>query len=441
MTEVAIYQAVKISLMQDGMPQTFNAPVIGGRPALVRVFVQPEASFMARDIVARLHIEAPGQAPVDLEETIRVSVTSGEQQPNSTFNFSVPATALTLNAGFSVGLYESAGCGGNASPNGVLYPASGVAQLDPQPTGGPLKIMLVPVRYNADGSGRLPDVSSAQLDRYRDHIYKLYPVPDVNVTVREPLDWPNAIARNGAGWGNILQEILDLRNSDNPSDNTYYYGIFAPASSFGNYCNRGCVTGLGPVPRAGDTYSRGAVGVGFSGQQSPDTFVHEIGHAMGRSHAPCDTDNADLAYPYSGGRLGVWGFDILTNRLMDPNENRDMMGYCDPTWISDYNYEAIFQRIFSVNSSSPLTSWPATDYKVLMDDIDGVRWGRTVTLQAPPRGDAVTITYLAPSGEVLSQDTAQSYSYDHIEGRYLLLPEPPQGASFVQVPGAGVVAF
>ncbi len=443
MTEVSIYQGVKITLMQDGSPKTPNAPVIGGRPALIRVFIAPEANFQARDIVARLTIESPGQAPVELEETVRVSITSAETRPDSTFNFTVPATALSLDAGFSVGLYEAGGgCGGGGgSPDGVLYPTSGTAELDPLPTGGALRVVLVPVRYNADGSGRLPDTTPAQLDRYKDTMFKLFPVPDVSLTVREPLDYDGSIQRNGAGWSNILQTILDLRNSDRPDARTYYYGIFAPASSFRNYCNGGCVTGLGPVPGAGNAFSRGAVGVGFSGESATETFVHEIGHAMGRQHAPCGTQDADPGFPYGDGGIGVWGFDLLAGNLLNPNENSDMMGYCDPTWISDYTYEALYRRLAAVNGARPFTSSIPQEFKVLMDDMDGVRWGHTVELERSPQGEDVVVTYRDDAGTVLSTATVQSFGYDHIPGRYLLLPEPPEGARAVDVPGAGQIVF
>lgn len=443
MTEVSIYQGVKIVLMQDGNPRAPNAPVIGGRPALIRVFVAPEADFQGRDLVARLRIESPGQAPVELEETVRVSITSSETRPDSTFNFTLPATALSLDAGFTVGLYEAGGgCGGGGgSPNGVLYPTSGTAQLDPLPTGGPLRVVLVPVRYNADGSGRLPDTSPAQLDLYRDTMFKLFPVPEVSLTVREPFDYDGAIQRNGAGWSNILQGILDLRNSDRPDPHTYYYGIFAPASSFRNYCSGGCVTGLGPVPGAGNTFSRGAVGVGFSGESSTETFVHEIGHAMGRQHAPCGTQNPDGNYPYSGGGIGVWGFDLTTSTLISPNDYTDMMGYCDPTWISDYTYDALYRRLAAVNGARPFTSWIPQDFKVLMDDMDGVRWGHTVELDQAPQGEDVVVTYVDETGSPLGTATVQAFGYDHIPGRYLLLPEAPEGARFVDVPDAGRIAF
>lgn len=442
MTEVAIYQGVKITLMSDGAPQSPNAPVIGGRPALVRVFVAPQGGFDARDIVARLTIDAPSMPPVVLEETMRVSITSSEQRPNTTFNFDVSGNDLPLDATFSVGLYETDACGqGNPDPSGVLYPTSGAADLDPRPTGGPIRVVLVPVRYNADGSGRLPDTSQAQLERYRNLMYKLFPVPDVDLSVRAPFDWNDTIARNGGGWSEILQAILDLRNSDSPSAETYYYGIFTPQASFSAYCSGGCVTGLGPVPGAGDRYSRGAVGVGFTGDQAPGTFVHEIGHALGRLHAPCQTSNADPSYPYSGGRLGVWGYDLLDRVLMEPNDNRDMMGYCDPVWISDYNYDAIFERIARVNGAQPFTSWQPTKWRVLLDDMDGIRWSRRVVLKQPPRGDEVGVKFLGAFGQVLSTAAAHRYAYDHLPGGYLLVPAPPEGTRFVDVPGRGRVAF
>lgn len=442
MTEVSIYQSVKVTLMTNGMPVSPNAPVVGGRPALVRVFVAPQGGFDARDIVARLRIEAPNQSPVELEETIRVSATSAEDRPDTTFNFDVPATALVLDASFSVGLYEVEACGaGNPDPNGVLYPTSGVALLDPRPTGGPIRVIVVPVRYDADGSGRLPDTSPAQIDRLRDTMFKLYPVPEVDITVREPLEWSGAILRNGAGWGEILQAVQGLRSIDQPPNNTYYYGIFRPADSFSAFCGGGCVAGLGTVPGPNSVQGRGSVGLGFTGQSAAETFVHEVGHNLGRSHAPCQVNNADPAYPYSSGRLGVWGFDLLDRTLIEPNEHRDMMGYCDPIWISDYTYDAIFTRIARVNGAQPFAPWPDREVDVLFDDMDGVRWGDRLVLSTPMGADRVPVKFVDGLGEVLREDEAEQLRYDHLPGRYLLIPRRPDGAVAVQVPDVGRVAF
>ena len=440
MTEVALYQGVKVSIVQGGQAVAqLNAPLVAGRPALARVFVQLQAGFTARDVVARVTIETPGQAATTLEDSLRVSRGSAEDAPDSTFNLDVPADAMAPGARFQVGLYETASCGGSADPTGVLFPTAGLAALEVREAGDRMRIVLVPVRYDADGSGRLPDVSSAQVARYVDTMFGMYPVPGVSVTVREPFGWDSAISRNGAGWSNILQAILNLRNDDAPDANVYYYGIFAPASSFSNYCSGGCVTGLGPVPGPRDEYSRGAVGVGFTGQSAPETFVHEIGHALGRLHAPCQTSDSDPGFPYNGGRLGVWGFDLVSRTLKEPNDNRDLMGYCDPAWISDYTFDALFTRIASVNGVRPLTSTPPTEFKVLMDDMDGVRWGRTVVLRSAPQGERVDVTWRDDADRILAQDVGFSYALDHLEGRYLLLPAPPEGARTVTLPGLDAV--
>ena len=56
--------------MEDGAAVSPNAPVIGGRPALVRVFVSLQGGFQARDIVARLRVDSPTTTPIELEETV-----------------------------------------------------------------------------------------------------------------------------------------------------------------------------------------------------------------------------------------------------------------------------------------------------------------------------------------------------------------------------------
>ena len=45
----------------------------------------------------------------------------------------------------------------------------------------------------------------------------------------------------------------------------------------------------------------------------------------------------DPDYPYPDGSIGVWGYDLLDGRLVDPS-TADLMSYCDPAWISDYSF-------------------------------------------------------------------------------------------------------
>ncbi len=156
----------------------------------------------------------------------------------------------------------------------------------------------------------------------------------------------------------------DVKNGA-ASDDEYYYGVFMPSSSFFSYCQQGCVAGLssGSV-NPNDTFLRGSIGLGYPGEYSAGTFVHETGHAHGRLHAPCapggQIQGIDPAFPYGNGGIGAWGYDLVDHQLIDPGSSvRDMMGYCDPTWISDYTYTALFNRIAVVNGVADYISLAA----------------------------------------------------------------------------------
>jgi hypothetical protein len=63
---------------------------------------------------------------------------------------------------------------------------------------------------------------------------------------------------------------------------------------------------------------------------------------MGRNHAPCGgAAGADPSYPVANGRLDVQGWDFVSGRLVSPTQTFDLMGYCDPQWVSNFNYRAV----------------------------------------------------------------------------------------------------
>jgi len=308
-------------------------------------------------------------------------------------------------------------------------------------TAGTFNVVLVPVQYEADGSGRLPDTSQTQLDRYYEGMFSKYPVSDLSITVRSaPLVWNNTISPNGNGWGNLLNEILALRSQDNVADNVYYYGVFRPAPTIGNFCNGGCVAGLGPVPSAGDTYARGAIGLGFGNDGSANTFAHEIGHALGRGHAPCGTQGYN-GYPYGNGSIGVWGYNILDGSLKSPNNNRDLMSYCSPEWISDHHFERFFTRIQYVNSRAPFASTAPTRWRTAIFDMDGLRWGQSVDLKSVPVSDTIEASIVGSAGQTLRQTTVYNYPLSHIAGSLLMIPEPTSGEVAIDIPGIGLLSL
>jgi len=60
---------------------------------------------------------------------------------------------------------------------------------------------------------------------------------------------------------------------------------------------------------------------------------------MSLYHAACgNAPTPDPNYPYGKGSIGVWGYDIAEGRLLDPDLYTDVMSYCHPRWISDYQF-------------------------------------------------------------------------------------------------------
>ncbi len=440
-TEVAIFQAVKISLVKQGTRVAQrNAPIVAGREALVRAYVTPVAGAATKPVTAVLTLTAlDGTVFPVVSDTKTLSAASTDASSASTFNFQVPKTSLPVGVKISIALTEaSAPVVANGVKNDARWPADGTSDVLGAANSGPqLKIVLVPVQYMADTSGRLPDTTPAQVERYRQMMYAMYPVANVDISVHAPLQWTKAISANGTGFGTVLQGVINLRETDGVGDYVYYWGSFTPSSTFSSYCQGGCVTGLSGVlddPR--DSTARASVGVGFSGDSSASTMAHELGHAHGRSHSPCGgASNTDPQFPYPGGIIGSWGYDLRTKALVSPSTGKDLMGYCTPEWISDYTYSALFDRVRYVNNAKAVSTAVSTQtrdfvapksYRFVQVAADGsLSWGEPVVLRAQPYAEPHEVTFEAQSGAPVSTATAHYYKYDHLPGGFLIVPEGP----------------
>ena len=442
--KVSLYQGVEVVLHQDGEPAPRAVPVVEGRPALMRVFVDPTPFYEPQFVVAELRWDrGDGTEPERLEQSFVVDRRSDDAVRTSTFEFQLPAEAITPAARWSVALRAGGRC---ARPSGDIRQARAPVTGEPLALGtvpvGTFDVVLVPFRYRADGSNRLPDLSDAQLQRYREALIGMFPIPDLSLTVREPVNWSGAVGANGSGWGDLLQQLLLVRSRDDVPENTYYYGVFAPEDSLQRFCRRGCVLGLGTVAPADEPLFRGAIGLGFGGETSAETAVHELGHATGRAHAPCGTRDADRAYPHPRADIGAWGYDLVDGTLKAPNAFKDVMSYCDPTWISDYNYVAIQERLTFVNTIQADGFGPEQPWRLLTLGPDGPRWAPEPVLRRGPAGGApVTVRYLGALGAELGELTGARVELDHVDGAMLLVPEPPPGTAAVRLGDGAPIPF
>jgi hypothetical protein len=437
-TEVSIYQGVKVPLMQNGgdVPPNYAPPVVD-REGRIRVFVSPTPEFQARDIVA--HFEFGGSAPFSQDVQAFISGPSADNQMESTFNIDLQLNQLKGDTVYSVTLKETSTQTFPGAVAGAQWPPSGMSPIGAQTTNGPLNLTIVPMVVN----GIAPDMSETRINQYRERFHKLYPAAEINLQIRQQVSYSGGVSGSGSGWNSILDYLLNVRASDNPPDNTYYYGSFTPTSSFQQFCAGACVAGLGVQPGPNDEDSRGAVGLGFFPSQgnpgATDTACHEIGHTMGRGHAPCGTDGTD-PYPYSGGGIGSWGFDLVTKNLINPAQYTDMMGYCDQTWISDYNYGAIFDRLQYANSSAYMIiddpERTPGEYQTLIVDYDGsLVLGTVRDLKRPPMSPKRTATLVDSAGKE-TKVTGFWQGVDHLPGGFLLVKKHQVPSDIVTLKGS-----
>lgn len=345
--EVAIYQAVKVPLVKDGEAVVErNAPVVVGKEAFVRVFVEPLQGFTPRKLEAELTLRSAESAVESVIVQQDIAEASRENSLNSTINFDVPASSVTGDLRWAVTLRE-------LEPNAVVGPVDDDARFPQQEDvleklvprdAGPLRVMIVPYKYNADGSGRMPDMSDEQIERYRSYLYAYYPVTEVLFEIHEPVEYSRSLGPS-TGWESWLDSHCALRTSEKPDPKLLYFGVIAPTASAREY--RGGTAGISYLPGPAANFGRCSVGLGFTGEQSAFVMTHELGHSLGLPHAPCGVSGGP--YPYAEGKIGSWGFGLDSRTLKAPQEHYDLMSYCNPTFISDYNYQRVFERVRYLN--------------------------------------------------------------------------------------------
>jgi len=439
-TDVNVNQAVSVPLVENSAPvNARQAPVVADREGVLRVFVEPQPGWQARDVTARLTLSGTVR-----DVQVRVTDASSATALDSTINFALAPGELAKSAAFSVELLELDPCGSYAGDvNNARYPASNADSLDAEAAPGQFRIVIVPVRYLADGSNRTPTTDGETVARFRERMYGMFPLTDLDVSIRQaPLDFENVIGADGQGWSDLLNECLSLRANDGAASNTYYYCAVRPSDDPVDFCARGCVAGLGPVPSASDTFNRAAIGLLY--ENGVDTFVHEIGHTLGLSHAPCGgVSGADSDFPYSSGGIGVRGFDIASQQLLD-TQHRDVMGYCGPVWISDYNYALLYDRLVSVTASSASSLKRAATLLALRPviiDVDGaLSIGETIWIDSAPLGEIRMVEWVDESGQ-RTELSATLVRVSHLPGGILYVPELANPPAVIRVPGYGTATY
>lgn len=434
---LALFQGVRVELARAGtVTTTRNAPVVALRDAVVRAYLS--AATYPRAVQGELEVREGGRVVAIHRASATLARASTDADAASVLSFDVPAAELTPSATFSVRVTDPMGESPGATHPARLPRDGSPLAVRAQDDGRGLHLVLVPLRWDSDGSRRLPDVSEAWVTRVRALLTSLYPIADLQIDVHEVVPWSGGLTFTGnVNFGAINARLIDLRQEDGASPRAYYYGVVAPDVSFSAYCGGSCVTGQSYVAdEPGDGDYRVGSGANFGTENSAWTLAHEVGHQFGRYHAPCSTSGADRDYPYPDGEIGVWGFDARTRTFHAPTETTDYMGYCDPQWISDYTWSAMFERTLAV-SALPLTLPPQSRVLVRLVDGEAVLVG-TRTLQPPHTHETTPFVYLNAAGEAQGAGDAPTVLQSHSTERLVVLPAAPSGATQVRLDGIDV---
>ncbi|MFZ6725176.1 fibronectin type III domain-containing protein [Undibacterium sp. MH2W] len=210
-------------------------------------------------------------------------------------------------------------------------------------TSNTLHLTIVPLIINAN-TANVP--TNAQLVSA---FKQVMPLASVVVNFHAP--WaPNGQFSDGltatGEYGNVLGQVNQLRVTENSQ--THYYAM-VPAVVYNGTAGLGYVPGLAAVGNdmRGGNYSLHNV------------IVHEVGHNLSLSHAPCG--GAGSPDPYFSTTPLPWAnsdtaqltaaplYNQETNVLSSPgaagSRTTDLMGYCGGTWFSEYSYQKIANYI------------------------------------------------------------------------------------------------
>jgi hypothetical protein len=221
-----------------------------------------------------------------------------------------------------------------------------------------LQVVLVPIDYTHQGPANPGFYPGQGIDNISDWVRRAYPIDNVNVTIRTPHDFSGNLQDNsGAAWVTLLDQIFTLKIGDGLAEDTpvVYYGLIPVNNGSTQWFTSG-IAGIGWISPPGQNF-REALGLNLGANDETGILAgHEIGHNLGRQHAPCGNPaSPDSLYPYSGASIGEYGTDIRGNTvsLNTPTSHVDVMSYCSLEWVSDYTYTALYNNQRTQGLSQP----------------------------------------------------------------------------------------
>ncbi len=311
-------------LTQSIQTMSGAVPLVAGRSGVLRVFVLANEANAAQPIV-RARVFRNGTLMSTLTSaspSSSVPLTLSEGSATSSWNFAIAGSLIQGGMSILVDV-DPGNLIAESSETDNQFPANGVAASFNVRAVPDFNLRFVPVKQGA--SGTTGAVSSANAESFLQPVRDMHPVNTITHSVRAAYTTSYAVSSGGDNWSTVLSELNALRAADGSAAS--YYGVL----------NVGYTSGVAGIGYLGSPVSMGWDKLPSGG----DVMAHELGHNWSRRHAPCGgVSNPDASFPYSGGVIGAYGFNVRTGALVSASV-ADLMGYCSPTWISDYTYTAV----------------------------------------------------------------------------------------------------
>jgi len=392
----------QVEITQSVQNGAGSVPFVANRPAVARVYVTVSGVTEASNVIVeasatRNGVPLPGSPRRSDPRTVTTSVSRGNYA--SSFNLALPAEWLSGSVRLSI----------------VVDPDNRITEVNETNNGRTqtleflavprLDLTIVPVQYTHTPNGRTYPAPTR--DTVSDWVMRAYPIPGINVRLRAPVAFTGDL-RRGDEWERLLDLITDVKLSDGAPSSRVYYGLIPIASGSDRWFSSG-IAGIGWVGL------RASVGLDLTGSSDAAgrLAAHEIGHNLGRFHAPCGVSgDPRQPFPYPNASIGsdVYGLDISRARVWSPvapDDTKDLMSYCQPQWVSDFTYQGLLNNQRTYGASVMQSGVGYLVRAALTDDgatLEPVYALNGVMPDAPRRGE-YTVELLDAAGALLASHT------------------------------------